>query len=62
MESSRGKQKCWKIETGVAEAEEEEEDGGEYARLLTLVIVHGDHTRHGDGDKKPIVHRRRKNG
>jgi hypothetical protein len=32
----------------IGEAKDNEGDDDEHARLLTLVIVHGDHTYHGD--------------
>ena len=39
------------MEVGEAEGEEDEDDDDEHARLLTLVIIHGNHTCHGDGVK-----------
>ena len=41
--------KRWRAETEIGEAEENEGDDDGHARLLTLVIVHGDHTCHGNG-------------
>ena len=42
------RQKRWRAEMEIGEAEENEGDDDEHAQLLTLVIVHGDHTCHGD--------------